>query len=330
MDVARRCLFLSSLIVFVLSPCVMAEDGALKEQSLRWFGVISPAESVAVEKSEAILGRALFWDSRLSGNGKTSCADCHQAQAWGADPRPFSRDARGKDTTRNSQTVFNSTMQPFLRWTGDRRSAAHQAEKSLTGSMGFSSPEEVVPLLHKYGYQTLFEMAYPSQKEPVTPSNYAKALQCYEETLVTPAPFDRFLSGEMQALTTQQKKGLQTFLDKGCAECHNGTLLGGKSLKVFGVRGEYGSQKTGQKDFGLFQTTNVEADRNRFRVSMLRNVARTGPYFHDGGVTQLREAVQIMADVQLGEALADNELDDIVSFLEALTGEVPAHFAPPK
>lgn len=151
-----------------------------------------------------------------------------------------------------------------------------------------------------------------------------------EATLLTPGPFDRYLSGDDEALTAPQKLGLRLFSQVGCADFHRGPLLGGKGLRRFGVKKEYwtatGSEK---RDEGLFESTKVESDRYRFRVSMLRNIARTGPYFHDGSVNGLREAVQIMADVQLGERLPDEKAGAIVPFLELLTGEVPKDYGPP-
>jgi cytochrome c peroxidase len=307
-----------------------ADDTKLRDEALEEFGVLKPVPVVLTQRPEVTLGQALFWDARLSADGKTACASCHLPEDWGADRRRFSPDAKGKNTARNSQTVFNSTLQPSLRWTGDRKSAAHQAEKSLSGSMGFATGDTVVPLLKSLGYEASFKAAFPQEPESLSPTNYARAIQAYEETLVTPAPFDGFLAGENDALTAPQKAGLRAFLSAGCADCHSGPLLGGRGLKKFGVKKDYwlatGSEK---QDAGLFETTKAESDRNRFRVSMLRNIAKTGPYFHDGSVADLRESVQVMADVQLGSRLPDNDAAAIVSFLETLTGRVPSNYHPP-
>jgi cytochrome c peroxidase len=303
----------------------------LREDARRRFGVIKPVPDATLVHPDVTLGRALFWDTRVSGDGKTACASCHQPADWGADRRRFSPDAKGKNTSRNSQTVFNALLQPSLRWTGDRKSGAHQAEKSLTGSMGLASADAVVPILKELGYEAAFKSAYPKDSAPVSPANYARALQAYQETLLTPAPFDRFLAGQDDALNAQQKRGLKLFISAGCADCHRGPLLGGGLIRKFGVVKVYWTAtKSEKKDAGLFEATKNEADRYKFRVSMLRNIAKTAPYFHDGSVAELKEAVQVMADVQLGDRLSDADASAIVAFLEALTGEVPKHYSPPK
>jgi len=306
-----------------------ADDDKLREQALAEFGVLKPVPGAATNRPDVTLGQALFWDARLSADGKTACASCHLPSDWGADQRRFSPDAKGRNTARNSQTVFNSTWQPSLRWTGDRKSAAHQAEKSLTGSMGFASAEDVVPLLKSFGYEPSFKAAFPQESEPVSPTKYAKAIQAYEETLVTPAPFDRFLSGDDDALTAPQKVGLRAFLMAGCTDCHSGPLLGGRGLKKFGVTKDWTATRSEKKDAGLFETTQVDTDRDRFRVSMLRNIAKTAPYFHDGSVAELMAAVQVMADVQLGSRLPNDDASAIVTFLESLTGPIPSNYHAP-
>lgn len=335
-SVARRlsqtglpCLLM--LVTQVLgSSTARSNDEAVRAEALQLFGVIEPTPQDKFADPRVQLGQALFWDVRVSSDGKTSCASCHLADEGGADRRKFSLDAKGKNTARNSQTVFNAVLQPTLRWAGDRKSAAHQAEKSLTGSLGFSSAEAVVALLNELGYQKSFQLAFPDDKSPVSPANYARAIEAYEQTLLTPAPFDQFLSGVETALDEKQKRGLRLFIDKGCVNCHDGKLLGGESLEKFGIMKDYwvatGSEK---QDAGRMDVTKDEADRYVFRVSMLRNIAGTKPYFHDGSVSELKEAIQVMADVQLGNRLGENEIDAIESFLEALSGDVPRNYRLP-
>jgi cytochrome c peroxidase len=304
-------------------------DEPLRREAASLFGRVQ-AGAVSSASPEARLGRALFWDTRVSLDGKTACASCHAAGDWGADRRPFSIDARGEATSRHSPTVFNSMSQPALRWLGDRRSGADQAEGSLTGSMGFASKQEGVARLAKLDYLPAFRAAYPQEPEPLSARNYGRALEAYEATLVTPAPFDRFLGGDDRALNGRQKAGLRAFIATGCAGCHNGPLLGGTEFRRFGVVKDYWTE-TGSKtvDVGRFAATKKEEDRYVFRVPMLRNVAKTAPYFHDGSVDSLERAVRVMGAVQLGRTLDDATVNSIVAFLGSLSGQVPAHYAPP-
>ena len=303
-------------------------DEPLRRQAAALFGEIKASTSAG--SPEAELGRALFWDTRLSVDGKTACASCHTARDWGADRRSFSPDARAALTSRHSPTVFNATAQPTLRWLGDRKNAADQAEGSLNGSMGFPSKEAGVAKMNELKYASAFSAAFPQDAQPVSAKNYGRALAAYQATLTTPAPFDRFLSGDDGALTEQQKTGLRTFITMGCAHCHNGPNFGGTALQKFGPAKDYWLETGSKKvDQGRFAITKKEEDRYVFRVPMLRNVAKTAPYFHDGSVDRLDRAVRAMAMVQLGRELEDTSVAEIVSFLEALTGEVPSNYAPP-
>ncbi len=303
----------------------------LLEDALAAFGVIAAPSQEELQKPIVHLGRHLFWDERLSANGKVACASCHAANTWGADSERYSQDAKGKLTKRNSQTVFNSMLQPYLRWTGDRKSGAHQAEKSLTGSMGFASVDDVMALLKQHGYESKFKNAFLSIEDSMSPANYAKAIEAYEATLNTPALFDRYLSGQNDALNDEQKSGLQLFMKTGCADCHSGKLLGGESLEKFGVYHEYWTATGSEtRDAGLFESSSKEDDRYHFRTSMLRNIEKTAPYFHDGSVATLSEAVRVMAKVQFDRELDSQQIKSIVAFLGSLTGEVPANYSSPR
>jgi len=312
---------------FALAGAAKADE-PLRREAAGLFGRIQ-AGAVSPASPEARLGRALFWDTRVSLDGKTACASCHAAADWGADRRPVSIDARGEATSRHSPTVFNAAGQPALRWLGDRKSAAEQAEGSLTGSMGFASKQDGIAKIGKLDYLPAFRAAYPQDPEPLSARNYGRALEAYEATLVTPAPFDRFLAGDDGALTGRQKAGLRAFIATGCAGCHNGPLLGGTTFQRFGVVKDYWLETGSKKpDLGRITSTKKEEDRYVFRVPMLRNVAKTAPYFHDGSVERLDRAVRIMGEVQLGRTLDAAAIASIVAFLESLTGEVPAHYAP--
>jgi len=316
--------FVIALLVISSSA---AADEALRREALTLFGRL-PAPAAATPEAE--LGRALYWDERISLDGKTSCGSCHFARDWGADRRRFSPDARGALTSRHSPTIFNSMGQPALRWLSDRKSGADQAEGSLTGSLGFASREAALEKLRQLDYLALFRAAYPKEAEPMTLARYGQAVAAYQATLVTPAPFDRFLGGDDTALSTDQKAGLRAFMATGCGGCHGGTLLGGTMNQRFGLVKDYWLETGSSKvDMGRFAASKREEDKYVFRVPMLRNVAKTAPYFHDGSVDDLGRAVRIMGSVQLGKALDDATVGAIVAFLGSLTGEVPANYAPP-
>lgn len=316
-------------IVVLAVPVLAKANDPLRREAVRLFGRL-PKTPVA-ETAETRLGRALFWDASLSANGKTSCATCHSPGTWGADAMQFSLDAQGKLSSRHSQTVFNAMLQPTLRWLGDRQSGAQQAEGSLTGSMGFATKDAAVAQLRARGYGAAFAVAYPQTPDPVTGGNFGRAVAAYQATLITPAKFDRFMDGDDTALTAQQRAGLHAFIDTGCVTCHNGPLLGGTVYRKFGITKDYWTATgTAQPDTGRFSMTQKEDDRFVFRVPMLRNIVKTGPYFHDGSVSDLATAVRIMADVQLGVSLDQSAVAAIVAFLGSLTGAVPANYAPPK
>jgi cytochrome c peroxidase len=322
-------IFCASTLFASSSALAQLEDDALLRTARGLFGHLDQVPPEALDDPIAALGRRLFWDERLSFGGSTACASCHTRDAWGADTRRYSIDARGRPTARHAQTIFNAAEQPSLRWIGDRRDAAHQAERSITGSMGFSSAGEIVRVLLESGYGEPFARAFEDDSDPVSPRNYGLALEAYQRTLITPSPFDAYLAGNTSALTHAQKDGLSRFIATGCAGCHNGALLGGTSFQRFGiVRGYWTETRSENIDTGLYSVTGNETDRYVFRTSMLRNVAKTAPYFHDGSVGSLSEAVRVMASVQLGRALSNSDIERIVAFLESLNGDLPPHYAP--
>jgi cytochrome c peroxidase len=319
-------------LVAVLPLAALAgEDAALREMAGELFGRIEAPAASRVTAPEVRLGRALFWDTRASSDGKTACASCHPADDYGADRRRVSVDARGDHTSRNSPTIFNAMGLPSLRWLGDRKDGADQAEGSMTGSMGFATKDAALAKLAELQYQDAFKAAYPDEGNALNAKNYGRALAAYQATLVTPAPFDRFLAGEDRAMTERQKAGLRKFIEVGCAACHDGPMVGGAQYRKFGRAKDYWTETGSAKpDVGRFAMTKKEEDKYVFRVAMLRNVARTAPYFHDGSVDTLDRAVKVMGRVQLGRELDDATISLLTAFLESLTGDVPEHYAPPR
>lgn len=283
------------------------------------------------------LGRALFFETRVSTDGKQSCGECHQPMYYGTDALPRSVGNTGKVLPRNVPTVFNTAMQFAQHYGGNRVDVEEQALKALVSPLAYGNKDFAAAearLRAITGYRPMFERAFPGQAEPVTAENWSKAIGAYERTLLTPAPFDRFLKGDTAALSAQAKQGLDKFINLGCAGCHSGVTVGGQMYQKFGLTQDYWNL-TGSteidifkgRDKGRFQDTKKDEDAFIFKVQQLRNVAVTPPYFHDGSVAELPDAVRVMGKLQLGRDLADGDVADIVAFLESLTGEVPQQFA---
>lgn len=328
--ILRSILLLMTL--FCSSPLVQAQTvsdlRALAQAQLGHIEAVGPGE---LSSARVQLGQSLFWDPRLSLDGQTSCASCHIQENAGSDPRPLSVNARGGLTSLHSVTVFNAQdATAGLRWFADRPTGADQAIGSITGSMGFANRDDILPVLRAAGYEPAFSQAFADETQPLSTAAYGEALEAYQRTLRTPAPFDAWLQGDEQAMSALQREGLQQFLALGCASCHNGPLLGGGSLQRFGVFTDY-APLTGSPapHAGLASVSGNAEDQFRFRVSPLRNVAATPPYFHDGSVPELTRAIDIMARTQLGLSLPPDVIASLEAFLHSLTGPQPVNFAPP-
>jgi len=326
----------------IFACIVAAEDSqqALLERARQVFKPL-PAEAGTAEHpvtpERVALGKALFFESRVSSDGTVSCAKCHLPTLYGTDALPTSIGNHGKVLPRNAPTVFNTALQFAQHYGGNRKDVEEQAVKALVSPLAYGNadyPAAEAKLRAIPGYRAMFERAFPGEAEPVTADNWGKAIGAYERVLLTPAPFDRYLAGDTRALNAQAQRGLDKFMSVGCAGCHNGVTVGGQMYQKFGLTQDYwtltGSQEVELfkgRDKGRFQDTKNEADAFMFKVQQLRNVAVTPPYFHDGSVAELKDAVRIMAKLQLGRDLSADDVADIVAFLGSLTGEVPAQFA---
>jgi len=227
--------------------------------------------------------------------------------------------------------VLNTALDFVNHRRGDRENVEDQAVQALTapGSSGQPDERAVIDRLEGIpGYAPLFTAAFPNDPHPITTKNAGIAIGAYERTLMTPSPFDRYLGGDVDALSPPARAGLEKFISTGCTACHHGVGVGGGMYQKFGVVEDYWAATRAQMiDNGRADVTKNPADRYVFKVPSLRNVAMTPPYFHDGSVATLPAAVKIMARVQLGARLGDADVSDIVVFLESLTGELPAEFA---
>lgn len=322
-------------LALVLSPALAAAgDPDLRAQARALFEPLPKAMTTPdnpLTPHKVALGRMLFFEPRVSADGTVSCSRCHLPQLYGTDGLSRPIGAEHRVNPRNAPTVLNAALQFVQHWRGDRASVEDQAQKALIGPPSFGNPSyeaAMARLKAVPGYAWLFARAFPGQEDPVTPENWAKAIGAYERTLVTPSPFDAWLAGDDAALTSEAQAGLREFMQAGCSACHNGVGVGGGLFRKFGVLEDYW-KATGstQIDKGRFDMTHDPVDTYVFKVPSLRNVARTPPYFHDGSVATLREAVRVMARVQLGKTLSDTQVSRIVTFLESLTGERPRDFA---
>jgi cytochrome c peroxidase len=319
------------LAIFIQGNGFAAEsDKNLQTQAKQIFSPlpkVMASEKYPVTPEKAALGKILFYESRISIDGTVSCARCHPMGLYAADGLIKSIGNNCRVNARNAPTLFNASSQISIHWTGNRVDVEDQAKQALIGppSFGMLSYELAEARLREIkGYVPLFEKAFPREKDPVNLDNFAKAVGAFERTLVTPSKFDEFLKGRQSALTDPQKKGLKTFMEIGCAACHSGAYIGGQMYRKFGVAEPYWQYtKSNDVDDGRYAVTQNENDKYVFKVPVLRNVEMTGPYFHDGSVNNLRDAVIIMARVQLAKTLSDNEGDDIISFLKSLTGRIP-------
>jgi cytochrome c peroxidase len=236
------------------------------------------------------------------------------------DGLPTSPGAKGIAGTRNSPTVLNAGFQKVQFWDGRAADLVEQAKGPLLNpiEMAMATEQDVINRVKdRPDLMAAFQLAFPDQAEPVTFDNVAHAIAAFERTLVTPSRFDRYLQGQTDALTLAEKRGLNTFMDMHCIECHSSVPVGGRLLRKLGVYHPYENQS----DLGRFDVTHDEQDKFVFKVGMLRNVTLTAPYFHDGRVPTLSEAIRLMAWMQLDMEISPAEIDEIVCFFRALEAE---------
>ncbi len=286
-------------------------------------------DSVAHDPKKAALGEMLYNDTRLSADGTISCASCHGIDMGGVDNERYSDGIGGQLGGVNAPTVFNACFNFAQFWDGRAATLAEQAGGPPLNpvEMGCKSFDEIVTRLSKdKAFVTKFLAVYPEGLNMATITN---AIEEYEKTLVTPnSPFDKYLKGDKNAMTTEQIEGYKLFKEYNCATCHAGINMGGLTYELMGQRANYFedrqlTQKSGltDGDNGRWAQTKVERDRYRFKTPTLRNVALTYPYYHDGSVTTLGEAISKMAKYQVGRDISEDDCKKVESFLRALTGQ---------
>lgn len=320
------------LILGTVSALALAQGAAASELRERAQDMFAPLPSTIPALNDNILteekvdlGKALFFDPRMSASGVFSCNSCHNLATGGDDNMETSIGHAWQKGPRNSPTVLNAVFNDAQFWDGRAADLAEQAKGPVQAGVEMANtPDNVVATLNSMPqYVEWFEASFPDVAAPVSFDNFAKAIEAYEATLITPAPFDAWLNGDDGALSDAQVAGLELFIDKGCSACHNGVNLGGNGYYPFGLIEKPGADVLPPDDRGRFAVTETADDSYVFRAAHLRNIDQTAPYFHSGKVWDLKVAVQIMGTSQLGTEINDAEADQIVAFLGALTGKMP-------
>jgi cytochrome c peroxidase len=280
---------------------------------------IAPVKEINLGQVE--LGKKLYFDPRLSKSGFISCNSCHNLSMGGTDNLKTSIGHKWQQGPINSPTVLNSSLSLAQFWDGRAADLKAQAGGPIAnpGEMAFTHTLAVDMLETIPEYVIEFKLVFG--KSVIDIDQVTDAIAEFEKTLVTPnSRFDHWLLGETDAITTEELAGYQLFKMSGCMACHNGSALGGTSFQKMGVVEPYLTTNTAQ---GLIAVTGKDADRFKFKVPTLRNVALTYPYFHDGEAATLSQAVDIMGRLQLGKKFTPGEDAQIVAFLKTLTGDQP-------
>jgi cytochrome c peroxidase len=313
----------------------VAEDefAGLQAKSTAFFGQLpssAPNEANPSSEAKILLGYTLYFDNRLSKEGNISCNSCHDLATYGVDNLPTSPGDDGTLGDRNSPTVLNAALHISQFWDGREPDVEAQAGGPVLNPVEMAMPDEAYVmnrLKDIEGYQELFANAYPGEADPYTYQNLKNAIGVFERELITPSKFDKYQSGDVSALSSAEQKGLQTFIDQACITCHMGNLFGGAMYQKMGLFGNYAETiGSDHDDLGRFTITENENDKYLFKVPSLRNIEKTAPYFHDGAVESLSESVKIMGKLQLNKDLTDEQVAEIVTFLKALSGEVPEKY----
>lgn len=296
-------------------------------------------ESVPVDWNKAALGRRLFFETKLSGDGTLNCASCHNLSKGGVDGLVTATGIHGQKGPINVPTVWDSVFSLAQFWNGRAATLADQAAGPIMNplEMGSTSWDAVATTLRADPtYVEAFRTAF--EDGDIDQHTITEAIGQYERTLITPdGPFDRYLKGDANAITAEAKRGYARFKEVGCSGCHSGVSVGGDAFEIMGLEGPYFTDRRTpltDADLGRRSFTHNPADNERFKVPNLRNVELTAPYFHDGSVKTLDQAVREMARYQTPDPeLPDQDVQDIVAFLRTLTGTFqgkPLNRVPPE
>lgn len=334
----------SRLIISIFCACVAVPQAAAFEPFMPLPKVPPVPEDNLMSPAKIELGKQLFFDTRLSYSGSMSCNSCHNVMAGGEDGRSLSVGALGKTGKRSVPTLWNVAYQTVYYWDG-RAPSLEAAIKSHIVSpteMGMPGEASVIARVSQIpAYRDQFDHNF-HKSGSLTYDNLAKAIAAYIRTLVTPqSPFDRYLEGDKNAISAAAKEGHHQFIEVGCASCHFWVNFSGPVPGLAFQMGEgfyelfpnfqgskYDKMYKLKDDLGRYLVTKEDIHRLMWRVPTLRNVVLTAPYFHNGSVGTLEEAVRVMAKVELNKELTDQQVSDIISFLNTLVGEFPEQRMP--
>ncbi len=295
-----------------------AMDAGLKQipaDKTELMKIIDPKHMLTDER--VALGKKLYFEPRLSKSGLISCNTCHNLGMGGVDgiPAAIGHKWTANPHHLNSPTVYNAVFASRQFWDGRSPDLEDQAKGPAVAEPEMAATPELIEarVQSMPEYVEAFKKAY-GDKTKIDFDQITSTIGIFERTLVTPSRFDSFMQGDSNALTDEEKEGLEVFIDKGCASCHNGIALGG-SMQPFPVAQPYKYANIG--DF--------KGDKNgKVKVPTLRNITETAPYFHNGAIWSLKEAVQEMGRTQLGMDINDTDSAKIIIFLKALKGTKPA------
>jgi cytochrome c peroxidase len=318
--------------VVLVASLFAAQAGATEWQALPETAP-APADNPTTE-AKVELGKMLYMDPRFSSTGTVSCNSCHNVMEGGDDSRSVSMGVHGKTGGRNAPTVWNSAFHSVQFWDGRAPLLEDQAKGPVSNpvEMGMKDVDTAMERVRRIpGYKAYFDKAFGENS--MTVDNAAKAVAAFERTLITPnSSYDKYVKGDNKAMSEQQVRGMNKFASSGCTSCHSGAAFNGPQMKLgegFFTKfptftdNSYVAQYKLADDKGRQDVTGNEADASMFRTPTLRNITDTAPYFHNGSVNDLAEAVRVMAKTQLNKDLPDADVNDIVAFLGALTGEYP-------
>ncbi len=297
------------------------------EKQWRLPAVPQPADNIGTP-ARVELGRALFFEPRLSGNGAMSCATCHNPSLGWSDGLKTAVGWHGKVLGRATPTVVNTAYNTQFMWDGRKKSLEDQALGPMKSADEMNTDFKVsLARLHVLPqYVAMFEKAYPG--EGITEATIAKAIAAFERTVISrDSPFDRWLAGDRQAITLSQWRGYKVFTDpsKGnCAVCHGGANFTDNGYHNIGL------SQGGEPDAGRFNIEKVASMKGAFKTPTLRDIELTAPYFHDGSAATLREVVEHYArggddrrnlsPLVKPLKLSEQDKQDLVAFMKSLTG----------